>query len=124
MTIKKILLLIIGYISLALGAIGAVLPLLPTVPFLLLAACCFARSSARLDSWFKQTKLYKNNLESYAKGQGMTRKTKAKITGSVTVLMAIGFAAMSAVPIGRIVLFFVWLAHMLYFLLVVKTLKD
>ncbi len=124
MTIKKILLLIIGCISLALGAIGAVLPLLPTVPFLLLAACCFARSSARLDSWFKQTKLYKNNLESYAKGQGMTRKTKAKITGSVTVLMAIGFAAMSAVPIGRIVLFFVWLAHMLYFLLVVKTLKD
>lgn len=124
MTIKKILLLIIGCISLALGAIGAVLPLLPTVPFLLLAACCFARSSAQLDNWFKQTKLYKNNLESYAKGQGMTRKTKAKITGSVTVLMAIGFAAMSAVPIGRIVLFFVWLAHMLYFLLVVKTLKD
>ena len=76
MKLKKILLVIIGCIGVALGAIGVVLPILPTVPFLLLAAFCFARSSERLNNWFTGTKLYKNNLESYVKGKGMTRKTK------------------------------------------------
>ena len=55
------------------------MPLLPAFPFLLLAAFCFAKSSERLHNWFINTKLYKNNLESYVKGQGMTRKTKIKM---------------------------------------------
>ena len=76
MNIKKILYIIFGCISFGLGAVGAVLPVLPTFPFLIFAAFCFARSSKKLDKWFKGTKLYKNNLETYAKGQGMTRKTK------------------------------------------------
>ena len=59
-----------------LGAVGAVLPLLPAFPFLLLAAFCFARSSERLDGWFKGTKLYKENQESFVQGNGMTKKTK------------------------------------------------
>lgn len=41
-------------------------------------AFCFARSSERLHNWFTGTKLYQNNLESYVKGKGMTRKTKVK----------------------------------------------
>ena len=46
---KKILYILIGCISLGLGIIGVILPILPTVPFVLLAAFCFARSSERLD---------------------------------------------------------------------------
>ena len=77
MKIKKILYVILGCIGLALGAVGAILPLLPAFPFLLLAAFCFAKSSEKLHRWFTGTKLYKNNLESYVKGQGMTWKTKS-----------------------------------------------
>ncbi|MEZ5868996.1 MAG: YbaN family protein [Defluviimonas denitrificans] len=44
-------LIAIGLISLALGAIGLFLPLLPTVPFVLLAALCFANTSERLHGW-------------------------------------------------------------------------
>jgi uncharacterized membrane protein YbaN (DUF454 family) len=122
--IKKLLYVILGCIGLALGAVGAVLPLLPAFPFLLLAAFCFAKSSEKLHRWFTGTKLYKNNLESYVKGQGMTWKTKIRIMITVTVLMSIGFIMMHAVPVGRIVLACVWVFHILYFVFRVKTIKQ
>lgn len=124
MKLKKIVLVVIGCIGVGLGALGVVLPILPTVPFLLLAAFCFARSSERLNNWFTGTKLYKNNLESYVKGKGMTRKTKIKIMVTVTVLMTIGFIMMDQVPVGRIVLACVWVFHILYFVFGVKTIKT
>ena len=104
MKIKKIGYIALGCIGVGLGAVGAVLPLLPAFPFLLLAAFCFARSSERLDRWFKSTKLYKENLESFVQGKGMTKKTKVRIMVTVTLLMSIGFVMMHAVPVGRIVL--------------------
>ncbi len=121
MTIKKVLYIILGCIGVGLGAVGAVLPLLPSFPFLLLAAFCFARSSERLNNWFISTRLYKENLESYVQGKGMTRKTKVKIMVTVTILMSIGFIMMHAVPVGRIVLGCVWVFHILYFCMGVKT---
>ena len=124
MNIKKILLITAGCLGVALGAVGAVLPLLPAFPFLLLAAVCFAKSSERLNSWFINTKLYKNNLESYVKGQGMTRKTKIKIMITVTILMTIGFIMMKSITVGRIILCCVWLFHIFYFSFGVKTFRD
>lgn len=58
MQLKKALWIILGCVSLALGAVGAVLPLLPSFPFLLLAAVSFAKSSEKLSRWFTSTKLY------------------------------------------------------------------
>ncbi|MGN0608828.1 MAG: YbaN family protein [Oscillospiraceae bacterium] len=120
MKLKKIIYVVVGCIGLGLGALGAALPLLPAFPFLMLAAFCFARSSEKLDNWFKNTKLYKNNLESYVQGRGMTKKTKVKIMITVTVLMSVGFVMMGRVPVGRIVLFCVWVFHILYFSFGVK----
>lgn len=124
MRLKKILYVVLGCIGAGLGALGAVLPLLPSFPFLLLAAFCFARSSERLNHWFTGTKLYKNNLESYVKGRGMTRKTKVKIMVTVTLLMSVGFIMMDQVPVGRIVLACVWVFHVFYFMLGVKTIPK
>ena len=123
MRIKKILYIVAGCIAMGLGALRAVLPLLPAFPFLLLAAFCFAKSSERLHSWFTGTKLYKNNLESYVQGKGMTRKTKIRIMVTVTLLMTIGFIMMDQVLVGRIVLACVWVFHILYFSFGVKTIK-
>ncbi len=123
MNLKKLVLIVVGCIGLAIGAVGAVVPLLPSFPFLMLAAICFAKSSKRLNDWFINTKLYKNNLETYVKGQGMTWKTKIRIMITVTLLMSIGFIMMDAVPVGRIVLACVWLFHIIYFCVGVKTLK-
>lgn len=125
MKIKKILWLILGFIGLGLGAIGAVLPILPTVPFLLLAAIAFAKSSEKLNNWFINTKLYKKNLESYVKGQGMPFKSKIKIIITVTILMARGFTIMliKKIYIPCIILAVVWICHIIYFMFFVKTYK-
>ena len=123
MKLSKIIYTIIGCLSLALGSVGAVLPILPTVPFLMLSALCFAKSSEKLNTWFKQTKIYKNNLESYVRGEGMTMKTKTKILLTVTALMAVGLGVMFSkkVYIGCIALLIVWLVHILYFTFAIKT---
>lgn len=116
---KKILYIMIGCISLGLGIIGVILPILPTIPFVLLAAFCFAKSSERLDGWFKNTKLYReNNIKS-----GMTKRAKLRIMCSVTLLMGIGFIMMGlkGIVVGNIVLLIVWIFHMVYFTFGVKT---
>lgn len=123
MNLKKVFFVVLGCLSLGLGALGAVLPLLPAFPFLMLAAFCFAKSSEKLHGWFVSTKLYKKNLESFVQGKGMTVRTKIRIMLTVTFLMSIGFIMMHAVPVGMIVLGIVWLFHILYFIFGIKTLK-
>ena len=116
---KKILYILIGCISFGLGIIGVILPILPTVPFVLLAAFCFARSSERLDGWFKSTKLYReNNIKS-----GMTKQAKVRIMCSVSLLMSIGFIMMGlrGIVVGNVILLVVWIFHMVYFTFGVKT---
>lgn len=122
--IKKVIFLLLGLIGLVLGTIGAFLPILPTVPFLLLAGFGFAKSSERLDKWFKSTKLYKKNLESFVRGEGMSVGTKIRIIIIVTILMVVGFIMMDGVLIGRICLGIVWIAHIIAFVFIIKTKKK
>ena len=123
MKVKKAIYIVVGCIGVGLGAVGAVLPFLPAFPFLLLAAICFGKSSEKLDRWFKGTKLYKKNLETYVKGQGMTWAAKFRVMTMVTILMAIGAIIMYVqnVPIPAMcVLAVVWLFHIVYFVFFVK----
>ena len=123
---KKILYSVLGCISVGLGALGAVLPVLPTVPFLMLAAFCFARSSEKLDRWFRSTKLYEENLKDFVAGKGMTKKTKIRIMVTVTLLMSIGFVVMglSGIVSGCVVLGLVWVFHIAYFVFGVRTYQE
>ena len=125
MKLKKILFIVLGCLGLALGAVGAVVPLLPSFPFLLLALVCFAKSSDRLHHWFVNTKLYKSNLESFVKGQGMTKATKIRLVITVTILMGFGFFMMfrKQLYIPCAILAAVWLGHVIYFVFRVKN-KD
>lgn len=122
MKFKKILWIILGYIGLVLGAIGAVIPMLPAFPFLLLAAFSFAKSSEKLHTWFINTKLYKKNLESYVAGKGMTWATKIRVMVTVTLIMGIGFTMMllKELFIPCNILFCVWVFHIVYFVFGVK----
>lgn len=120
----KTIYIILGCLSLGLGALGTMLPVLPTVPFLLFAAFCFGKSSERLHTWFTGTQLYKNNLESYVKDRVMTRRAKLRIMTIVTITMTVGFIMMDQAPVGRMVLVAVWLFHVYYFVCRIKTGGD
>ena len=123
MKLKQIIFLIIGCLSLALGCVGIVLPILPTVPFFLVTVFCFANSSQRLHDWFISTQMYKKHLESFVQKKGMTVRTKATILTSVTALMAVGFVLMlrKGIIVPCVILAVVWVCHLVYFLFGVKT---
>ena len=126
MSIKRVAFMTLGCISLALAVFGVVLPILPTVPFLALAAFCFAKSSDRLNNWLINTKFYQNNLADFKAGKGMTVKTKVRILATVTLVMAIGLIAMlmKGIIVGSIILSVVWLGHIYYFGFKVKTREE
>ena len=125
MNIKKIFWIILGCIGVGLGAVGAVVPMLPAFPFLMLATISFAKSSEKLHTWFINTRLYKDNLEDYVAGRGMTRATKIRIMSTVTLLMSFGFFMMfrKALYIPCAILGVIWLFHILYFAFGVKTIS-
>lgn len=68
-TTVKYFLIIIGWLSIILGVIGIILPLLPTTPFILLAATCFAKSSPRFHQWLNRHKYFGPIIEHYKSGQ-------------------------------------------------------
>ncbi len=85
--LKKIFYIIIGVISVILGTIGVIIPILPTTPFYLLASFCFVRGSDRFDKWFKGTKLYKKHLESFVNNRAMTLRQKISILAFSDVML-------------------------------------
>ena len=66
----------VGLICVGLGAIGMVLPILPTTPFLLAAAACFCKSSTRMYNWLLNNKWFGEYIRNYREGRGLLMKTK------------------------------------------------
>jgi uncharacterized protein len=83
--VVRALLLVAGTISLALGAVGIFLPILPTTPFLLVAAACYLRSSERMHKWLINNRWFGEYIKNYQAGKGIPIKTKIV---ALTVLWA------------------------------------
>ena len=74
--LKRQLLIIAGTLSLAVGIVGIFVPLLPTTPFLLLAAGCYLRSSKRFYNWLMGSRWLGGYIRNYFEGRGLPLKVK------------------------------------------------
>mgnify|MGYP003886170733 FL=1 len=86
----RVLLQGIGWLSVALGVVGIFLPVLPTTPFLLLAAACFARSSPRFYHWLVDHPRLGPWIRDYLQGNGIPLKAKVYAIG--LMWLSIGFS--------------------------------
>ncbi|MCW2307322.1 YbaN family protein [Rhodobium gokarnense] len=86
----------LGFLSLALGAAGAVLPLLPTTPFLLLAAFSFARSSERFHDWLVNHRYFGPPIRDWRESGAIS--PRAKILGTTAMAGAVALSAAIGVP--------------------------
>ncbi len=120
--IKKILLITAGTLSLSLGTLGIILPLLPTTPFLLLSAYCYTKSSKRLYLWLIHHKLFGIYIYSYITYRAIDIKTKIGAISLLWITLSISILIMQIVYV-TILLFIVGIAVTTH-LLLLKTLSK
>ncbi len=94
-SVGKVFLIVAGVLSLTLGVIGIVVPLLPTTPLLLLAAACFVRSSDRLYRWLMNHRIFGPYIKNYREHRAVTFRTKAFTL--ILLWIAIGYSTVFVV---------------------------
>ncbi len=95
-SVRRGLLVAAGVLFVGLGMVGVVLPVLPTTPFLLLAAACFLRSSGRLYRWLYGNRVFGEYLRRYRDGEGLP--LASKITTLVLLWATLAVSAFAGVP--------------------------
>ena len=98
------LLWLAGSLSLLLGLIGVLLPGLPTTPFVLLAAACYAKASPRLHAWLLSHRLTGPMLRDWEKHRSLTRRTKTIAVVSMLVMVSFSIWSFQHRPIAQAVL--------------------
>lgn len=109
----KLIYIILGFCSLIVGILGIILPLLPSTPFLLLAAFLFAKSSEKFHNWLINTKIYKEFVVDI-KNKELSKSKKIKLFLSLSLVFFISFYFCPN-KIGKIVIMIVYLGHIYYF---------
>ncbi|MGL5439844.1 MAG: YbaN family protein [Filifactoraceae bacterium] len=118
--IKKVIFIVIGSLAFILGAIGVMLPILPTTPFLLLSSFCFVRGSKKFDRWFKSSKIYKKYLEDFEQNKCMTLKQKIFILVFADIMITFPLVILDNVYI-KLFLILVIIIKYYYFIFRIKT---
>ena len=90
---RRHLWLAFGWAALALGALGILLPLLPTTPFLILAAYCFSRGSGRLHAWLLNHRVFGPPIENWRKHRAISKRAKFTALVAMGVIVAVSVAA-------------------------------
>ena len=115
--------LLAAFVCLGIGAVGVVLPILPTPPLLLLSSFCFAKGSERFHRWFCGTKLYRKHLDSFVKERAMTLKTKLCILLPASAMLLLAFLMMGNLP-GRIFIVCLIIFKYVYFFTKIRTIRT
>ena len=108
----RIAILAIGFCATGLGVLGIFLPVLPTVPLLLMAAACFARSSERFHQWLLSHNRLGPMIKSYTSGQGITLRSKVSAIGMIWIV----------IPVSAFIVHPLWLKYLLVIIAISITL--
>ena len=96
-----------GTLTLVLGAIGIVLPILPTTPFLLISVACYLKSSERMAHWMLNNKYFGTYIRNYKEGKGIPMKTKLFAIAVLWITIAISGLVLVPILMVQIILFVV-----------------
>ena len=119
----KFIWITIGFVTMAIGGLGVILPVLPTTPFLLVSSFCFAKGSKRFHNWFTGTQLYKKHLDSFVKDRSMTLKTKWCVLLPASFMLIIAMIMMQNIY-GRIFILILIGFKYIYFFTKIQTKKE
>jgi uncharacterized membrane protein YbaN (DUF454 family) len=119
----KVIFILFGFISLCLGMIGIILPILPTTPFLLLTLYLFAKSSDRFHTWFTHTNIYTKYLKSFAENRSMTRKQKWTLMIVVDFILIVTMIIIQTLLVSILIICIICIKHY-YFHTHVKMIKK
>lgn len=119
----KLVFVALGFVFFGLAFAGVFFPVLPTTPFLLLAAFCFSRGSARFDRWFTSTKLYQDYAETFLKHRAMTLKTKIFLCALASTMMLITFFIVPVIWVKILMIGFI-VFMLSYFTLRIRTVSP
>ncbi|WP_174874117.1 YbaN family protein [Vogesella oryzae] len=114
--LRKPVWLLLGYLNLALGILGAVTPLLPTTVFILMAAACFARSHPNMEQRLLQHPVFGKVIRDWRLYRGMQRRTKFLAQGSMLVSFGASIVFSSHLPYIQAILVLLWLGLSIWIL--------
>ena len=115
---KKVSLIIIGIISLSMGIIGVVIPILPTTPFLLLSLGCFVKSSDPLYQFITKNKYLAPYVEGFLNENGVP--LKAKVKAIILIWITIGFSVLYVIENNLVKLMLIIIASLVSFYLITR----
>ena len=122
--LKKGLLIFAGTVFTATGIIGIFVPILPTTPFLLLAAACYLRSSRRLYNWLLGNRFFGAYVRNYLHGRGMPRKVKIATISLLWITIACSIIFAVQALIIRVILLIIAIGVTVHIILIKTTPKD
>ncbi|MDR7855056.1 YbaN family protein [Tissierella sp.] len=120
MKLYKLLFISLGVVFTGIGAIGVVIPVLPTTPFLILASMFFVKGSEKFDIWLKSTKLYKAYAEDFIKDRSMTLKRKVGLMMLSDFMLAFPLIILDSIYI-KVFIISVVIFKYYYFIFRIKT---
>jgi uncharacterized membrane protein YbaN (DUF454 family) len=113
-SMKRGVYIIVGSIALALGALGLFLPVLPTTPFVILAAACYYRGSERLHAWILESRWFGEMIRNYQAGRGVTLGTKIKAVGLMWLTITVSATVYVDSLIARVLMYAVAIGVTIY----------
>lgn len=105
--VKRSLYIFVGTLLLVIGLVGVVIPVLPTTPFLLLAATCYIRGSDRLHHWMINNSIFGEFIRNYREGRGITLRNKLSSIMLLWLTISLSTLFMIEIPIVKAILFLI-----------------